>query len=174
MKRPIINDITVTTIAYFLGFINQNSESEITRLSMAEIICPKSEAQETSNYTSSLEASENSVDSFFTPQTTPLFLIILLPLICLKSPTFFTKFNSLGTINIFFLIGVVFYFATKWGINATVDDINSDQYIPMFKNSFPTLSGMMALGLFIHNAILTILKKNQRQENNVRILRFIS
>ena len=86
----------------------------------------------------------------------------------LKSPTFFTKFNSLGTINIVFLIGVVFYFASQWGINANMDDIHSEHYIPMFKKSFPSLSGMMALGFFIHNAILTILKKNRYQENNVR------
>ena len=30
---------------------------------------------------------------------------------------------------------------------------------------------MMALGLFIHNAILTIVKKNRCQENNVRLFK---
>ena len=96
-----------------------------------------------------------------------MFLTILLPLISLKSATFFTKFNSLGTLNIFFLIGVVFYLAITWGIHADISDVNSDAYIPMFKDSFPSLSGMMALGLFIHNAIITIIKKNRYQENNV-------
>ena len=40
----------------------------------------------------------------------------------------------------------------------------------MYKDSFPSLSGMMALGLFIHNAIITIMKNNKYQENNVSSL----
>ena len=154
--------------------------SDTMNISMSEIICPSSEKLETPinlqepkepRFFSSRVNSNSTIEIehvHFPPQIVPLFLIILLPLICLKSPTFFTKFNSLGTANIFFLIGVVFYFATKWGINANFGDINADDYIPMFKNTFPSLSGMMALGLFIHNAILTIVKKNRCQENNVR------
>ena len=153
--------------------------SDPMNISMSEIICPSTEKLETpinltfarfffqlDNFNSTREIEIEHVH--FPSQIVPLFLIILLPLICLKSPTFFTKFNSLGTANIFFLIGVVFYFATKWGINANFGDINANGYIPMFKNTFPSLSGMMALGLFIHNAILTIVKKNRCQENNVR------
>ena len=114
-------------------------------ISMSEIICPRTENLETPINPINLTIprfffSRDNLDSTseiehvpFPPQIVPLFLIILLPLICLKSPTFFTKFNSLGTANIFFLIGVVFYFATKWGINANFGDINADDYIPMFK-----------------------------------------
>lgn len=105
---------------------------------------------------------------FFTTQTAPLFLIILLPIISLKSPTFFTKFNSVGTLNVFFLLGVVFYLSGSWGINASFTDDQSPIYIPMYLPSFPSLSGMMALGLFIHNAVITIMKNNRYQENNVR------
>ena len=135
---------------------------------MAEILCSKSANLSTPNSTTTIEATDTPKETFFMAQITPFILLILMPMICLKSPTFFTKFNSLGTINIVFLIGVVFYFASQWGINANLDDIQSEHYIPMFKKSFPSLSGMMALGFFIHNAILTILKKNRYQENNVR------
>ena len=32
----------------------------------------------------------------FTPKTAPLYLLILLPIVSLKSATFFTKFNAIG------------------------------------------------------------------------------
>jgi hypothetical protein len=118
-------------------------KSDPMNISMSELICPSTENLETpinpqeprflilrTNSTIEIE------HVHFPPQIVPLFLIILLPLICLKSPTFFTKFNSLGTANIFFLIGVVFYFATKWGINANFGDINANDYIPMFKAQY--------------------------------------
>merc|ERR1712223_933657 len=112
----------------------------------------------------------DNVSSIFTPKTAPLFLIFLLPVISLKSPTFFTKFNSVGTLNVFFLIGVVIFLGSSWGLNVNFSDETSEIYVPMFKKSFPSLSGMMALGLFIHNAIITIMKNNRNQENNSRDL----
>ena len=96
-------------------------------------------------------------------------MLILLPMVSIKSPTFFTKFNSVGTLNVFFLIGVVIYLGSSWGFNVDFNDTTSDIYVPMFKSSFPSLSGMMALGLFIHNAVITIMKNNRHQENNVSI-----
>jgi hypothetical protein len=42
--------------------------------------------------------------------TVPLFLILFLfPLINLKSATFFTKFNALGTVSILFILSSVLY-----------------------------------------------------------------
>ena len=57
-----------------------------------------------------------------------------------------------------------------------------DLYYPLFllldlctlalcRSSFPSLTGILALGLFIHNAIITIMTNNKHQENNV-ILNF--
>ena len=115
------------------------------------------------------EASRQSIDNnpFFNHQTVPLCLIVVLPMISLKSPTIFTKFNSVGTINVFFLIGLVIFLGASWGINADFEHEDSVVFTPMYKDSFPSLSGMMALGLFIHNAIITIMKNNKYQENNV-------
>ena len=109
----------------------------------------------------------DNVSSIFTPKTAPLFLIFLLPVISLKSPTFYNKISSVGTLNVFFLIGVVIFLGCSWESNVDFSDETSDLYVPMFKKSFPSLSGMMALGLFIHNAIITIMRKNRYQENNV-------
>ena len=66
-----------------------------------------------------------------------------------------------------FLIGVVIYYASIWGINVNFDDVTSPEYVPMFKSTFCSLSGMLALGLFIHNAIITIVSNNRYPENNV-------
>jgi sodium-coupled neutral amino acid transporter 9 len=42
--------------------------------------------------------------------TVPLFLILFLfPLVNLKSATFFTKFNALGTVSILFILSSVLY-----------------------------------------------------------------
>ena len=110
--------------------------SDPINISMSEIICPRTENLDKPIFP---QNSTNEIEMehvHFSPQIVPLFLIILLPLICLKSPTFFTKFNSLGTANIFFLIGVVFYFATKWGVNANFGDTNANDYVPMFKAQY--------------------------------------
>jgi sodium-coupled neutral amino acid transporter 9 len=66
-----------------------------------------------------------------------------------------------------FLIGVVCYYASVWGINVNFDDVASPEYVPMYKSTFCSLSGMLALGLFIHNAIITIVSNNRYPENNV-------
>ena len=108
-------------------------------------------------------------NKYFNHQTVPLYLIIVLPMISLKSPTIFTKFNSVGTINVLFLIGLIIFLGASWGINADFEHADSVVFTPMYKNSFPSLSGMMALGLFIHNAIITIMKNNKYQENNVSL-----
>ena len=127
------------------GFAKEMLKSDPMNISMSEIICPRTENLETPINLqearfffprANLNSTREIEHVHFPPQIVPLFLIILLPLICLKSPTFFTKFNSLGTANIFFLIGVVFYFATKWGINANFGDINVNDYIPMFKAQY--------------------------------------
>ena len=115
---------------------------------------------------------EDHVITFFTKKIAPTFLIVLLPMIGFKNPTIFTKFNSVGTLNVFFLIGVVFYLGFSWGFNFDFQDDSSDFFVPMFKPSFPALSGMMALGLFLHNAVITILKNNRHQENNVSFVKF--
>jgi len=101
--------------------------------------------------------------------TVPLFLIIILfPLVNLKSATFFTKFNALGTVSICFITTSVLYRCYEWGLHADFKDTSSPEYVPLYANSFPSLTGILALGLFIHNAIITIMSNNEKPENNGR------
>lgn len=101
--------------------------------------------------------------------TVPFFLILVLfPLINLQSVTFFTKFNSLGTVSIIFILTSVLYRCYDWGFNADFSDVDSEEYIPLIKSTFPSLTGILALGLFIHNAIITIMSNNKYPENNGR------
>eukprot|EP00057_Strongylocentrotus_purpuratus_P005308 XP_003730672.1 PREDICTED: sodium-coupled neutral amino acid transporter 9 isoform X1 [Strongylocentrotus purpuratus] len=103
--------------------------------------------------------------------TVPLFLcILILPLIHIKSPTFFTKFNSLGTLSVAFLLVYICVTASRWGINIDFDHPSSDNYVELFHWSFPSMSGMLALGYFIHNAVSSIMRNQAHPENNGRDL----
>ena len=60
----------------------------------------------------------------------PFFLLIILaPLINIKSPTFFTKFNALGTISVAFIIFFVSYKAARWGFHVNFHDPTDYSYI---------------------------------------------
>lgn len=97
--------------------------------------------------------------------TVPYFLIaIFLPLCSAKSPTFFTKFNSLGTLSAVYIIIFTVTKASIWGVNM---DFNK---IPMFKASFPALTGILTMAYFIHNSILSIMRNQENPRNNERDL----
>ena len=107
-------------------------------------------------------------DNWWNLQTAPLFLLVIFPLLNFKSISFFTKFNSFGTITVLFLIAVVIYYASLWGININFDDVRTTAYVHMFKGTFWSMSGTLALGLFIHDAIITIVSNNSHPEHNCR------
>ena len=72
-----------------------------------------------------------------------------------------------GSVSVAFILTMICYWSYTWGINADFTDRTSDQFVPLFRTSFPSLSGMLALGLFIHNAIITLCKNNKHPEHNV-------
>lgn len=80
-------------------------------------------------------------------------------------------FTFAGTISVFFIIGLVIYWASVWGVNVDFSDVKAPEYVPMFKSTFPSLSGLLALGLFIHNAIVTITSNHEHPEKNVSSIR---
>jgi len=96
--------------------------------------------------------------------------IIILPVICFKSATFFTKFNALGTVSVFYIMTFVTMKATSWGLNVEFDDRTSPYFVPLVNNNFPALTGILALALFLHNCVVSIMKSNQNQSNNGRDL----
>jgi len=105
-------------------------------------------------------------EQIWNKRTVPFFLLFLFPIISMRSVTFFTKFNVIGTVSVFFIIIITIYWAAIWGVNVNFSDFTSPEYVPMFEWTFPSLSGMLALGLFIHNAIITITKNHEHPEKN--------
>ncbi|CAH1278577.1 unnamed protein product [Diabrotica balteata] len=98
--------------------------------------------------------------------TVPIFLAVLLfPLLNFKSPTFFTKFNSLGTLSVAYLFIFVSVKSFQWGIN--ISDWSIEFSV---KPTFCVLSGMLGMSYFIHNIIISIMKQNKHQNHNGRDL----
>ncbi|XP_056180659.1 neutral amino acid transporter 9 isoform X1 [Falco biarmicus] len=105
-------------------------------------------------------------------QTVPFYLIaLLLPLLNLKSPSFFAKFNVLGTISVIYLVFLVTVKAAYLGIHLEYNWFaENDFFVPEFRILFPQLTGVLTLAFFIHNCVITLLQNNKNQENNVRDL----
>ncbi|XP_046355511.2 sodium-coupled neutral amino acid transporter 9-like [Haliotis rufescens] len=105
--------------------------------------------------------------------TVPFFLIVILgPLLNFKSPTFFTKFNSLGTISVAYLVCFVAVKASHWKFNIDFNpsDALSWDYVENFKLTFPALTGIASLAYFVQNCCLAICRNQKHPENNVRDL----
>ncbi|XP_071952040.1 neutral amino acid transporter 9-like isoform X2 [Antedon mediterranea] len=99
--------------------------------------------------------------------TVPLYLLIIIfPLINFKSPTFFTKFNALGTMSVLFLFVFVIVKAACWGIHFNTVDYD----VKLFQIQFPALTGILSLGYFIHNCVSSIMRNQRHPENNKRDL----
>ena len=100
----------------------------------------------------------------------PLLLInafVFLALFTLVNPTRFRKINAIGSFCNVGLIGIVLYFAFTWGINADFSNPKAELYIPMFRIKSYRLTGVLSMGLFLHNAVITIVSKTRNQQNNV-------
>ncbi|XP_045421614.1 sodium-coupled neutral amino acid transporter 9 isoform X1 [Lemur catta] len=104
--------------------------------------------------------------------TVPFYLVgLLLPLLNFKSPSFFSKFNILGTVSVLYLIFLVTLKAVHLGFHLEFHwFIPTGFFVPEIRFQFPQLTGVLTLAFFIHNCIITLLKNNKNQENNVRDL----
>uniref|UniRef100_A0A8C2QXS8 Neutral amino acid transporter 9 n=1 Tax=Capra hircus TaxID=9925 RepID=A0A8C2QXS8_CAPHI len=105
-------------------------------------------------------------------KTVPFYLIgLLLPLLNFKSPSFFSKFNILGTVSVLYLIFLVTWKAIRLGFHLEFHWFTPTEFfVPEIRFQFPQLTGVLTLAFFIHNCIITLLKNNKNQENNVRDL----
>ncbi|ERE85827.1 sodium-coupled neutral amino acid transporter 9 isoform X1 [Cricetulus griseus] len=105
-------------------------------------------------------------------KTVPFYLIgLLLPLLNFKSPSFFSKFNILGTVSVLYLIFLVTWKAFRLGFHLEFHwFVQTEFFVPEIRFEFPQLTGVLTLAFFIHNCIITLLKNNKNQENNVRDL----
>lgn len=66
-----------------------------------------------------------------------------------------------------YLLCFVLVKSVGWGIHADFYNMSSPIFVPNFNPSFPALTGMLALALFIHNIIVTVMRNNKHQEKNV-------
>lgn len=100
-----------------------------------------------------------------------LLVLILGPIMCLKSVSIFLRFNLLGTLSVFFLIGFATFKAYSWGaVHLNWTDPNSPHYVQLFRWNFPILTGVLSLALFIHNCLTTLLRTQKNPANNQRDL----
>ncbi|KAJ8401897.1 hypothetical protein AAFF_G00374780 [Aldrovandia affinis] len=104
--------------------------------------------------------------------TVPFYLVILLlPLLNFRSASFFARFTFLGTISVVYLIFLVTLKSIRLGFHLEFHWFESTKYfVPEFRVFFPQMTGVLTLAFFIHNCIITLLKSNKHQANNVRDL----
>lgn len=155
------------------------SDSEFGTNGSDKVICPFPDLRPDHNWSAALverQTNGSDGDSFSRwwskTQTIPLFLIVLLlPLLCFRSASFFARFTFLGTISVVYLLSLVTYKAVRLGFHLEFHWFNHTQYfVPEFRLQFPQLTGVLTLAFFIHNCIITLMKSNKHQENNVRDL----
>lgn len=95
-------------------------------------------------------------------------LLIVIPLISIKSPTFLSKFNALGTICVFYLVILVCLKAGQWGINMDFSSKHPYRIVPQAQTTFISLTGICSLAFFCHNTLHTLTRNQKRPENNTR------
>uniref|UniRef100_A0A3Q3IUF3 Neutral amino acid transporter 9 n=1 Tax=Monopterus albus TaxID=43700 RepID=A0A3Q3IUF3_MONAL len=76
-----------------------------------------------------------------------------------------------STISVVYLIVLVTIKASQLGFHLEFHWFNAAQfYVPEFRLIFPQLTGVLTLAFFMHNCIITLMKNNKEQKNNVRDL----
>lgn len=93
-------------------------------------------------------------------------LLILFPLISIKSPTCLGKFTTLATVSVIYLFILIGIKGAGWGVNMSQPPLVDP--VPQARGMFPALTGTCSLALYIHNALHTILRAQRNPENNVR------
>ncbi|XP_019878465.1 sodium-coupled neutral amino acid transporter 9 homolog isoform X1 [Aethina tumida] len=157
----LMSNFLYNSVVFFYDLIYSSSSTD----NQFPVICPKDTILTPTNMTSSLEKTpfEKYWDLY---ATVPIFLaLIMFPMLNFKSPTFFTKFNSLGTISVGFIVIFVAVKSYSFGLN--LPNWQNEIYL---KPTFTALSGMLSLSYFIHNIIISIMRSNRNQEHNGRDL----
>lgn len=154
------------------------SDSEFGTNGTDRVVCPYPDLNPHRNrsldqYSSSSDNSTAVFDHWWSKTNTiPFYLIILLlPLLNFRSASFFARFTFLGTISVMYLITLVTIKAVRLGFHLEFHWFHSTEFfVPEFRVLFPQLTGVLTLAFFIHNCIITLMKNNKNQENNVRDL----
>ncbi|ELW65685.1 Putative sodium-coupled neutral amino acid transporter 9 [Tupaia chinensis] len=160
------------TMIYFIHHIN-DTDTILSTNNTNPVICPSAEnGGHPDNGSMILFANDTGVQQFEKwwnkSRTVPFYLIgLLLPLLNFKSPSFFSKFNILGTGSVLYLIFLVTFKAIRLGFHLEFHWlIPTEFFVPEIRFQFPQLTGVLTLAFFIHNCIITLLKNNKNQANN--------
>lgn len=153
----IVYWILITNFLYFTVnyFVDLNSAN--TTIYNTSLLCPR-------HLNESLLIAEPEADSAYwgLHTTVPIYVaLIVFPLLNFKNVSFFTKFNSLGTLSVAYLLIFVLVKGYAWGIH--IGELFTQTHA--IRNA-AVLSGMLALSFYIHNIIITIMSNNARQDKN--------
>uniref|UniRef100_A0A8D2B2L7 Neutral amino acid transporter 9 n=1 Tax=Sciurus vulgaris TaxID=55149 RepID=A0A8D2B2L7_SCIVU len=175
----LMSNFLFNTGKFIFNFIHHiNDTDTILRTNNSDpVICPNAESGDhPDNGSVIFYANDTGVQQFEKwwnkSRTVPFYLIgLLLPLLNFKSPSFFSKFNILGTVSVLYLIFLVTLKAIRLGFHLEFHwFMPTEFFVPEIRYQFPQLTGVLTLAFFIHNCIITLLKNNKNQENNVRDL----
>ncbi|XP_034048428.1 sodium-coupled neutral amino acid transporter 9 isoform X2 [Thalassophryne amazonica] len=84
---------------------------------------------------------------------------------------FGTNGSDRGTISVVYLIVLVSIKTARLGFHLEFHWFHAPKsFVPEFRLLFPQLTGVLTLAFFIHNCVITLMKNNKHQENNVRDL----
>ncbi|KDR15632.1 sodium-coupled neutral amino acid transporter 9-like [Zootermopsis nevadensis] len=171
----LMSNFLYHSVDYIYETVTLTTSSEVnSSMTTPSVLCPRDETDGDIilNATLQLERPKSIYNKVWDLTTTvPIFLILIIgPLINFRSVTFFTKFNSLGTLSVMYTLLFVIIKSATFGINVDFINVTNIHFTPLFQATFPALSGMAALSFFIHNIIITIMRNNRNQENNTRDL----
>lgn len=162
----LMSNFLYNSVVFLYVFLNNKEDAP----EISSVVCLKAihlNINETNILEEKLNSTHPALDKIWDLYSTvPVFLaIVMFPLLNFKSPTFFTKFNSLGTLSVGYLILFVAIKSFSWGVN--IPNWSAELYL---KPTFCALSGMLSLSYFIHNIIISIMRNNKHQEHNGRDL----
>ncbi|XP_052599252.1 sodium-coupled neutral amino acid transporter 9 [Peromyscus californicus insignis] len=174
----LMSNFLFNTGKFIFNFIHHINDTDtiLSTNNSNSVICPSAGSGSHPNNGSLILYNDTEVQQFekwwSKSKTVPLYLIgLLLPLLNFKSPSFFSKFNILGTVSVLYLIFLVTLKAIRLGFHLEFHwFVPTEFFVPEIRFEFPQLTGVLTLAFFIHNCIITLLKNNKNQENNVRDL----
>ncbi|TGZ55608.1 hypothetical protein CRM22_010368 [Opisthorchis felineus] len=101
--------------------------------------------------------------------TVPVWLLLILfPLVSIKSPTFLGKFTALATISVIYLFILTGIKGYSWKVNMSADKVTGT--IENYRDLFASLTGACSMAFFIHNALHTILRAQRTPKHNPQVI----
>jgi sodium-coupled neutral amino acid transporter 9 len=169
----LMTNFLFSMIKFIDGEISRSADaSEWRNYTVPNVICPSLNSTNASQVFVESET-ESTFDKFWTLNlTAPLALLVFVfPLMNVRSPSFFMKFNALGTLSVVFIGVFIGVKVGEWGFNFDLTNPDSPLFVELFDwDSAHILSGILALALFSHNVIITLMSTQKEPENNGRDL----